>query len=110
MGFSEIRRRPAGASLDLGGLHPVLRRVYAARGVSRSEELDLSLERLLPVSSLEGVEAAVRLLSMHRQGRVLVVGDFDEQRAGGACLALDEICARRFSGAQSIPFRLRFDA
>ena len=88
MGFSEIRRRPAGASLDLGGLHPVLRRVYAARGVSRSEELDLSLERLLPVSSLEGVEAAVRLLSMHRQGRVLVVGDFDADGATSSALVV----------------------
>ncbi len=44
------------AAPDWGAdLHPVLRRVYAARGVARDEDLDLSLERLLPVTSLEGV-------------------------------------------------------
>ena len=42
-------------------LHPVLRRIYGARGVRGVEDLDLSLERLLPVSSLGGVEAAVDL-------------------------------------------------
>ena len=42
------------AAVDFGAdLHPILRRVYAARGLSRREDLDLSLERLLPVSSLE---------------------------------------------------------
>ncbi len=109
MGFSEIRRRPAGASLDLGGLHPVLRRVYAARGVSRSEELDLSLERLLPVSSLEGVEAAVRLLSMHRQGRVLVVGDFDADGATSSALVVRALRSMKFAHVDFlVPNRFRF--
>jgi len=43
MEFSEIRRRTVPASPELGaGVHPVLRRIYAARGLMDDEELDLS--------------------------------------------------------------------
>ena len=109
MAFSEIRRRPTGAPVDLGGLHPVLRRVYAARGVSRSEELDLSLEKLLPISSLEGVEAAVRLLGMHRQGRVLVVGDFDADGATSSALVVRALRSMKFAHVDFlVPNRFRF--
>jgi single-stranded-DNA-specific exonuclease len=68
-------RLPAAAA----SLHPALRRVYAARGLEDALDLDLGLERLLPVSSLGGIEAAVDLLlSCHRgAGKVLVIGDFD---------------------------------
>ena len=89
----QIKRRPAAAAAaaaaaDWGAdLHPVLRRVYAARGVARDEDLDLSLERLLPVTSLEGVLEAARLLASHqRGGRVLVIGDFDADGATGSAL------------------------
>ena len=53
-------------------LHPVLRRVYVTRGVRTPADLDNSLERLLPVGTLEGVPAAVDLLMHHRTGRVLI--------------------------------------
>ncbi|MEA3149657.1 MAG: single-stranded-DNA-specific exonuclease [Gammaproteobacteria bacterium] len=111
MAFSEIRRRPAGTPLDFAvEMHPVLRRVYAARGVCRSEELDLSLERLLPVSSLDGVEAAVRLLATHRrQGRVLVVGDFDADGATSSALVVRALRAMKFAHVDFlVPNRFRF--
>jgi single-stranded-DNA-specific exonuclease len=42
-----IRRRPPGAIGSLPGtLHPVLRRVYAARGIGNADELSLELRRL----------------------------------------------------------------
>ena len=44
-----------GAAGFLPPLHPVLGRVYAARGVRSAGELDNSLERLLPVGTLEGL-------------------------------------------------------
>ena len=65
------------AAPTLGGLHPVLSRAYLARGIRSESELSLSLERLLPVGTLDGVAAAVELLLAHRQRRILVVGDFD---------------------------------
>jgi single-stranded-DNA-specific exonuclease len=110
MAFSEIKRRPAGMPLDCIELHPVLRRVYAARGVSRSEELDLSLDRLLPVGSLDGVEAAARLLAAHRgQGRVLVVGDFDADGATSSALVVRALRSMKFGHVDFlVPNRFRF--
>lgn len=86
----KIQRRdvPAGHA-ELGAeLHPVLRRVYAARGLRAREELDLSLERLAPVGSLDGAAAAAELLLRHAQRRVLVIGDFDADGATSTALML----------------------
>ena len=96
--------------LDVKALHPVLQRVYAARGVSQSEELDLSLERMLPVGSLEGVEAAARLLAEHREaGRVLVVGDFDADGATSSALVVRALRSMRFAQVDFlVPNRFRF--
>ena len=110
MAFTEIRRRPPGLPLDVAGLHPVLRRVYAARGVVRGEELDLSLDGLLPVSSLEGVVAAARLLAtQQRAGRILVVGDFDTDGATSSALVVRALRAMRFAHVDFlVPNRFRF--
>ncbi|HEY2808331.1 MAG TPA: single-stranded-DNA-specific exonuclease RecJ [Steroidobacteraceae bacterium] len=67
-------------------LHPVLGRIYAARGVRSSQELDTSLERLLPVGTLEGLPEAVELLMRHRGGRVTIIGDFDADGATSSAL------------------------
>ncbi len=114
----QIRRRPAAAAAaaavaaaDWGAdLHPVLRRVYAARGVARDEDLDLSLERLLPVTSLEGVLEAARLLASHqRGGRVLVIGDFDADGATGSALLVRGLKGLDFEQVDFlVPNRFRF--
>jgi single-stranded-DNA-specific exonuclease len=108
---TEIRRRPAGTPLDLpGDLHPILQRIYAARGISRRDDLDLSLNRLLPVSSLHGVEAAARLLASHQTaGRVLVIGDFDADGATGSALIVRALKGLRFAHVDFlVPNRFRF--
>ncbi|KRT54598.1 single-stranded-DNA-specific exonuclease RecJ [endosymbiont of Ridgeia piscesae] len=71
-------------------LHPVLRRVYLARGVTTAEGLGLGLEQLLPAAGLKGIEAAVALLEsvLEAQGRILVVGDYDADGATSTALAL----------------------
>ena len=52
----------------------MLRRAYAARGVLQSHELTLTLDKLMPVGTLDGVEAAVALILAHRERRIVVVG------------------------------------
>jgi single-stranded-DNA-specific exonuclease len=92
-------------------LHPVVRRVYAARGVSRSEELDLGLERLLPVSSLGGIEAAVDLLlACHRNGgKVLVIGDFDADGATSTAVIVRQLRRLGFAAPGFlVPDRFRY--
>ena len=94
----EIRRRPPGPALDFAPeLHPVLRRVYAARGIAQADDLDLSLDRLLPVRALDHVELAAELLAAHRSGRVLIVGDFDADGATGSALFVRALRALKFA-------------
>jgi single-stranded-DNA-specific exonuclease len=107
----EIRRRTHETVADFAGhLHPVLRRVYAARGIASDSELDLSLERLLPVGSLEGLDAATQLLGLHRAaGRVLVIGDFDADGATSTALLVRALRALRFAHVDFlVPNRFRF--
>src|SRR5215472_11774623 len=95
-------------SLD-GRLHPVLERVYAARGVRSAAELDTALERLLPVGTLEGIPAAVELLLAHRTGRVLVVGDFDADGATSCALVARALRGCGFAAVDFlVPNRFRF--
>jgi single-stranded-DNA-specific exonuclease len=106
-----IKRRSAASAQRLAGhLHPVLRRVYAGRGVDSDADLDLSLERLAPVGSLQGVEAAARVLAAHRDGgRVLVIGDFDADGATSTALMLRALKAMRFAHVDFlVPNRFRF--
>src|ERR1700685_4693185 len=107
----EIRRRNHAMAGDFAGhLHPVLRRVYAARGIASDSELDLSLDRLLPVGSLEGLDAATRLLGLHRAaGRVLVIGDFDADGATSTALLVRALRALRFAHVDFlVPNRFSF--
>ena len=106
-----VRREPSSAGIELGAaVHPVLRRIYLARGVRSSGDLDQSLERLLPVSSLEGIPEAVDLLLAHRiGGRVLVIGDFDADGATSTALVVRALSAWGFeSGDFLVPNRFEF--
>lgn len=110
MSSTEIRRRSVTAPLDISAVHPVLRRIYAARGISRLEELDLTLDRLLPIGSLPGVEEAARLLAAQRpMGRVLVIGDFDADGATSSALVVRALRAMNFAQVDFlVPNRFRF--
>jgi len=104
-----IVRRPH-ATLGLSGrLHPVLERVYLARGVRSEAELDNSLVRLAPVGTLEGIPAAAELLRAHRSGRVLVVGDFDADGATSCALMVRALRACGFAYVDFlVPNRFEF--
>ena len=49
--------------LEQQGLHPLLARLYAARGIQDAAELDYALERLLPPASLTHASDAAALLA-----------------------------------------------
>src|SRR6202795_4871009 len=109
--MAEIRRRPPAAPCEFtADLHPVLRRVYAARGLRSDADLDLSLDRLLPVGSLEGVDAAAQLLTAHSvSGRVLVIGDFDADGATSTALVVRSLRGMHFAQVDFlVPNRFRF--
>jgi single-stranded-DNA-specific exonuclease len=95
------RRGPVANSITDANLHPVLLRAYAARGVRDSQELALTLDKLMPVSTLDSIEAAVTLILEHRERRILVIGDFDAD--GATSTALIVRCLRAW-GFVSVDF------
>jgi len=103
------RRAIAGIQGLDARLHPVLQRAYAARGVRDSQDLALTLDRLVPVSTLDSIEAAVKLLLEHCERRIVVVGDFDAD--GATSTALVVRCLRSWGFAHVdflVPNRFEF--
>jgi single-stranded-DNA-specific exonuclease len=88
--------------LEQAGIPPLLARLYAARGVLSADEIDGSMQRLLPPNTLRGsAEAAVLLadlLDAHR--RVCVVADYDCDGATACAVALRGLHLLGFSKEQ----------
>jgi single-stranded-DNA-specific exonuclease len=72
------------------GLHPVLARLYAARGVCLPDEVETGLARLVPPAELKGCDAAAALLAdaLERKRRMLVVADYDCDGATACAVAV----------------------
>jgi len=114
MSARHIVRRAIRADLQAGlptHLHPVLRRVYAARPLASAAELELGLDRLLPVSLLGNVEFASDLLldcRVHDRS-VLVIGDFDADGATSTALVVRQLRRLGFGRVDYlVPDRFRF--
>jgi single-stranded-DNA-specific exonuclease len=77
-------------TLEQAGLHPLLARLVAARGVRHADELDDALARLLPPAGLLGAgDAAVLLADAIGAGsRICVVADYDCDGATACAVAL----------------------
>ncbi len=102
MSWRPIRRRSPLAP-PMHGLHPVLARVLAARGVQHASELDHSLDRLIPPGTLKGLDVAVALLAdaIARDRRIVIVADFDADGATSCALA---VRALTMMGARQVSF------
>ncbi|TWO72368.1 single-stranded-DNA-specific exonuclease RecJ [Caenimonas sedimenti] len=76
--------------LEQAGIHPLLARLYAARGVLAKDELDNDLGRLLPPASMKGVTEAGVLLAdaIAAQRRICIVADYDCDGATACAVAL----------------------
>lgn len=101
----KIVRRPSPSSESQfsKSLHPLLQRVYAARGVADDQSLNYSLSELAPLSALKGLDAAVQLLAtaLAQQQQILIVADFD---ADGATSCVVAMRALRLMGAQKVSY------
>lgn len=87
---SVIVRRPLQISPELlpDDLHPVLRRVYSARDIRSSSDLDASITNLHPPELMGGIDRAADLLerALAERYRIIVVGDFDADGATSSAL------------------------
>jgi len=77
-------------ALEAAGVHPLLARLLAARGVRSAEEIDASASRLLPPGMLAGASDAARLLAdaIDAGARIVVVADYDCDGATACAVAL----------------------
>jgi single-stranded-DNA-specific exonuclease len=108
-----LRRRPEASGADALpiDLHPLLRRIYRARGVRAASGCHLSLADLHPMEALGGIDRAREILAdCIKAGRsILVVGDYDADGATGSALAvrgLRQLGAARVS--YLVPSRFAF--
>ncbi|HEX7889554.1 MAG TPA: single-stranded-DNA-specific exonuclease RecJ [Ramlibacter sp.] len=90
-------------ALEQAGIHPLLARLYAARGVATREELDNGLARLLSPASLKGATEAAKLLAdAIAAGRKLcIVADYD---CDGATACAVGVRGLRLLGAQNVSY------
>jgi len=77
-------------ALEQAGIHPLLARLYAARGVRHPDELDDALTRLLPPAQMKGTTDAARLLAdaMAAGLRICIVADYDCDGATACAVGL----------------------
>jgi single-stranded-DNA-specific exonuclease len=80
----------ANMMLEQGGIHPLLARLYAARGIKTTDELDTSLGKLIPPTQMKGAADAGALLadSIAAKQRILIIADYDCDGATACALGL----------------------
>ena len=85
--------------LRQGGVHPVLARIYAARGLSDPRELSSELAALVPPNALRHIEAAASFLAdaVAAGKKMTIVADYDCDGATACAVALRGL---RMMGAQ----------
>ena len=90
-------------ALEQAGVHPLLARLYAARGISQAATLDVGLAHLLPPTSLKGIEAAAVLLAdaMAANKKLCIVADYDCDGATACAVALRGL---RLLGARQVSY------
>ena len=101
----EVRDVPPRAAwaLEQAGIHPLLARLYAARGVRSKEELDEELQRLLPPTSLLGSAEAATLLAdaIAANQSLCIVADYDCDGATACAVAVRGL---RLLGARRVSY------
>lgn len=78
-----------------GAASPLLSRLFSGRGIQTLDEIDCSLARLSPPTTMLGLGAAGQLLAdcIEQQQRILIVGDFDADGATSSALMVHGLTA-----------------
>lgn len=84
-------------------LHPVIKQLYAVRGVKSDSELLLKVSQLHDVLQLKGIDIGCDVLfsALKEQKKIIVVGDFDADGATSTALMMEALYA---FGAKNIDF------
>jgi len=84
-------------------MHPVLKRIYLARDITRSDQTENTLSRLLRYDDLKNIGTAVEILAdaVAKQLRIVIIGDYDADGATSCALAVKVL--RRF-GTRNVDY------
>ena len=76
--------------LEQAGIHPLLARLYAARGIQDAAEIDTQLKSLLPPGAMKGIDRAAKLIAdaIQSQQSILIVADYDCDGATACAVGL----------------------
>jgi len=90
-------------TLEQAGIHPLLARLYAARGVTSTDELDDALAKLLSPSTMLGLDRAAILLAdaISADKRLCIVADYDCDGATACAVAVRGL---RLLGAKHVDY------
>ncbi|SES88449.1 exonuclease RecJ [Nitrosomonas marina] len=77
-------------SLHRDGLPPVLARIYAARGIGHSAQLEMALARLLPFDQIRNIHLMAGLLAdaIKARKRLLIIADYDSDGATACAVGI----------------------
>ncbi len=96
------RRAAVRLAAGWGSFHPVMAKLYAARG-AKPAEIQQGLAKLAPASSLRGIEQAALVIAnaVKANRRITIVGDYDADGCTGTCVGL---LALRMMGCTNVDF------
>jgi single-stranded-DNA-specific exonuclease len=109
----DIIRRPvpeAAQALAVAGVHPVLARVFASRGVTTAGELDLELATLPGFATMKGIDAAATRLAdaiLDRE-KIVIVADYDADGATACAVAVRGLAAMGATVDFLVPNRFEY--
>jgi len=91
------------------GIHPVLARVYAARGIEEPAQLDVDWSRLAPFEGLKNVCEMARFIAeaIAAHKRLLIVADYDSDGATACALGIRAL--RKFGASVNYLVPNRFE-
>ena len=100
----------AAHALAAAGVHPVLARVFAARGVATPGELDADLATLPPFATMKGIDAAATRLAGAIAGReqIVIVADYDADGATACAVGMRGLGAMGAVVAFLVPNRFEY--
>ncbi|KQV37961.1 single-stranded-DNA-specific exonuclease RecJ [Massilia sp. Root335] len=96
--------------LRQGGIHPVLARVYAARGLTDPRELAIELQALVPPGALRQIDAAATYLAdaIAAGKKMTIVADYDCDGATACATALRGLWAMGAHVDYIVPNRFEY--
>ena len=96
--------------LEQQGLHPLLARIYAARGIQTKSELDYELKSLLPPALLTNTGQAAVLLAdaIEAEAKILIVADYDCDGATACAVGIRALKAFGASVDYLVPNRFTY--